>query len=391
MKRRPIRLEQLMEAARGFGFDAAGAAPAVPYPRADFLDEWLRQKRHGSMEYLARTPERRKDPRQIVPNAKSVVCAAKRYRPDLPPQDESADTDADLRGTVASYAWGDDYHDVMRKPLLQLQEWIHERAGPDVESRPYIDTGPILERPAASLAGLGWIGKNTLLLNRSLGSYFFLGEIITTAEIETGAPTSDHCGSCVRCLEACPTDAFPEPYAMDASRCVSYLTIERRGPIPLELRDGVGGMVFGCDICQEVCPWNRPSNREAPDDADEYAPRDNILPHWPNPKLDDLMLLDDEGFRERFRGSPVKRTKRRGLLRNAAVALGNARDPRAVPALTVGLNDAEPLVRSHSAWALGKIGGEAAVNALKERAALETDAEVQSEIELALTSASSLR
>ena len=376
-----IPLQRLREEAARLGFDAASAAPARTYPRADFLDLWLQNGWHGSMAYLEREPQRRKDPRQILPGAKAVVCVAKLYRtasPEALPADNP-----DLKGAAAAYACGDDYHNAMREPLERLQEWIRRQAGPETQTKPYIDTGPILERPAAALAGLGWIGKNTLLLNQTLGSYFFLAEIVTDADLETNRSVHlDRCGSCARCLDACPTDAFPEPYVMDASKCVSYLTIEHRGSVPKPLRSGIGNMIFGCDICQAVCPWNR----KAPlADAPEFQPRAGL----PNPKLDELIQLDDEAFRERFRNSPLKRAKRRGTLRNAAVALGNSRNPDAVPALAAALNDHEPLVRSHAAWALGNIGGDGAVRALLERRKEETDPDALNEIEQALSEARS--
>jgi epoxyqueuosine reductase len=247
-------------------------------------------------------------------------------------------------------------------------------AAPGAAGRVYVDTGPVLERDLAARAGLGWIGKNTMLLHPGLGSYFFIGVILTTAVLAPDSALPDRCGTCTRCLEACPTGAFPEPYVLDARRCISYLTIEHRGSIPRDLREGLGTLAFGCDICQDVCPWNRraPITREA-----AFAARDV-------PALTELVALGDEEYGRRLRGSPLRRARRRGLARSAAVALGNAGDPSALPALTAALDDADPEVRSHAAWALGRLGGEAARAALEAAQVRETDAEVRRELTIAL-------
>jgi epoxyqueuosine reductase len=360
--------------ALSLGFDAVGVAPIAPYPHADFFREWLARGWHGEMAYLDRNADKRLDPRQVMPDARSIVCLAKVYRTqDIPDEVRQRPS----RGIISRYAWGDDYHDVLGAQARRLRDWIRQNGGEGADGRAYVDTGPVLEREAAMLAGLGWIGKNTMLLSRELGSYFFLAEIITNVAFEPDAPTTDHCGTCRRCLDACPTQAFPEPYVLDARRCISYLTIERKGAIPVEFREAIGNHVFGCDICQEVCPWNR----KAPlADNAEYAPRDGLLA----PKLVSLMGMDEEEFRRRFRASPVKRAKRRGLLRNVAVALGNSHDERAVPALAKGLDDAEPLVRAHAAWALGQIGGERARARLLRAANNETEPDVQKAIQAAL-------
>jgi epoxyqueuosine reductase len=361
--------------ARDVGFDAVGVARVQAYPHADAFRAWLRQGMHGEMGYIPRREAERLDPAEVVPGARSIVSVAKLYRTQEIPADLRDDP---TRGVISRYAWGDDYHDVMSGQLKELRAWIEDESETSFDSRVYVDSGPVLEREVAMLAGLGWIGKNTMLMSRELGSYFFLGEIITTLDLEADAPVTDHCGSCTKCLDACPTDAFPEPYVLDARKCLSYLTIELKGAIPDEHREDVGDQVFGCDICQEVCPWNR----KAPvvDDA-TYQSRPGLVA----PELPPLMHTTDEAFRERFRRSPLKRTKRRGLLRNVAVALGNTGSPDALPALEHGMSDPEPLVRRHVAWALGRIGGKRAEDALRDALALEDDADVAAEIDSALT------
>ncbi|MDA1190471.1 MAG: tRNA epoxyqueuosine(34) reductase QueG [Candidatus Poribacteria bacterium] len=370
----PDLTTRLKARALELGFDAVGITPITPYPHADAFTRWLENGYHGEMAYLERNAERRLDPREVVRDAQSIVCLLKCYRTDEIPEDLLNDR---TRGIFSRYAWGDDYHDVIGKSLKRLYEWIETDAEDAVEGRVYVDAGPVLEREAAAFAGLGWIGKNTMLLNRAHGSYFFLAEIITNVAFTPDAPTTDHCGSCTKCLDACPTDAFPSPHVLDATKCISYLTIEQKGAIPKELREGIGNRVFGCDICQEVCPWNRkPELWE--DEASR--PREGSVA----PPLVELMGLDDEGFRERFRKSPIKRTKRRGLLRNVAVALGNAGDRAAVPALIAALGDDEPLVRAHAAWALGRIGGEDTVRALRSALEREDDPDVCAEIVAAI-------
>jgi len=255
---------------------------------------------------------------------------------------------ADARGPehVARYAWGRDYHEVMEPRLRALSADL-EAAAPGTRGRVYVDTGPLLERDLAARAGLGWTGKNTMLLHPGLGSYFFIGIVLTTAELQADQGLPDRCGTCTRCLEACPTGAFPEPYVLDARRCISYLTIEHRGPIPPGLREGMGTLAFGCDVCQAVCPWNS----RAPVTAETaFMARDL-------PGLVELATLTDDGFRERLRASPLRRARRRGLARNAVVALGNAGDRAAVPALTAALTDPDAEVRSHAAWALDRVSG----------------------------------
>ncbi len=283
---------------------------------------------------------------------------------------------AEPAGPVARYARGDDYHGLMRERLAEIGRWLAGATG--ARTRAYVDTGPVLERDLARRAGLGWFGKNTNLINPGIGSFFFIGALFTDLLLEPDPPfEADRCGTCTRCLDACPTRAFTAPRTLDATRCISYLTIELRGAIPEELRDAMDELVYGCDICQEVCPWNR---RALPAAEPAFRAR----PGLENPSLPELLALNQEEFAARFRRSPLKRANRRGLLRNAAVALGNTGDLRAVPALVRALADEEALVRGHAAWALGRLGGEEARAAL--RAALETeqDAQVRQEMMEAL-------
>ena len=271
------------------------------------------------------------------------------------------------------YAQGDDYHDVVKKRLAELWRFIEEEAGRPVRGRCYVDTAPVLERELAQRAGLGWWGKNTCLINKRQGSWFFLGEIVTDLELLFDQPAVDHCGTCTRCLDACPTDAFPEPYVLDSRRCISYLTIELRTSIPAALRPGIGDWVFGCDVCQEVCPWNRKASpaREA-----AFSSR----PGLEQPDLEELMKLEAEGFNRLFRKNPVKRPKRAGFLRNVAVALGNSGRSEAVGVLIPALRHEEPLVRGHVAWALGRLGGPEAEGALRDALGEERDSGVREEI-----------
>ncbi len=368
----------LKQQARRLGFDLVAVARAEPPPHAGALEAWLAAGHAGEMAYLARNAAKREEPRLVVADARSIVVVGVHYRAFEP--DAEAWTDP-ARGQISRYAWGDDYHLVLEPKLRALQSWLEARVGRAEIGRSYVDTGPILERPVGVAAGLGFQGKNTLLIHPREGSWFFLGEIVVDVELEYDQPLQAvGCGSCTRCQVACPTNAFAGPYVLDARRCISYLTIELKGPIPRDLRPLMGNHIYGCDVCQEVCPWNTRFGRYAT--SCEMQPRDDRV----TPALLDLIALDDDQFRERFRGSPIKRAKRRGLLRNVAVALGNWGDPQAVPALARVLHDHEPLIRGHAAWALGRIGGKAAYDALIGRGETETDAWVREEIELARAS-----
>jgi epoxyqueuosine reductase len=367
--------------ARAVGFDLVGIAPAGGWATGEALPAWLEAGYAGDMAWIGRDPAARADPRRRFPWARSAVVVALGYRTD----------DATLgaeRRAFSRYAWGDDYHDLMARLLTELKARIERRAGA-LEGRWYVDTGPVLERAAAAAAGVGWIAKNTMLIDERKGSYLFLGALLLGIELEPDRAAPGRCGTCSRCLEACPTRAFPAPYLLDARRCISYLTIELRGPIPRDLRPLVGELVFGCDICQEVCPWTaRAGRREAPSREAGFRARGALAA----PSLEELVRLlglSEAEFREEFRGSPVKRTKRRGLARNICVALGNRGDPAAIPALVKALEtDPEPLVRGHAAWALGRLAARGdlsatAVEALR-RAASDPDPFAREEAVLAL-------
>jgi epoxyqueuosine reductase len=364
---------ELRRRAAELGFSRGGICPAIASPGAARLDAWLAAGYAGEMRYLAERRQAYSHPRHVLDGARSVVMLTMNYRtaePVLPRPGE---------GRVSRYAWGDaDYHDVIRDRLNELAAFLQELA-PAAHARGVVDTAPIMEREFAQLAGLGWIGKNTLLLNRDLGSWFFLAALVTDVELDYDQPhETDHCGTCRACLDACPTKAFPQPYVLNASRCISYLTIELRDQVPLELREGMGEWMFGCDVCQDVCPWNSraPLSREA-----AFAPRGDSNPM----ELTALFNLDDAAFRERFQKTPLWRSKRRGLLRNAAIVLGNRPTPAAVPALIRGLSDAEPLVRGACAWALGRFATTDAREALESHRAIETNADVLVEIDSALS------
>lgn len=360
---------RLKAQAYGLGFDLAGVVRLTPSNTFPRFQEWLRAGHHGEMSYMSRGESARADPRLHLPRARAALVVAIIYDGTQP------------SGPIARYARGDDYHDVVLEKLRVLEAWLRDDVAGDVWTHSYVDTGPFLERDVARQAGLGWFGKNTNLLHPQLGSFFLLATLFTDVDLEPDAPfETDHCGTCTRCLDACPTGAFVEPYVLDARRCISYLTIELRGPIPLDLRGAMGSLVFGCDICQEVCPWNVKFGRAAAHGA--LAPRVENR----EPDLADLLLMNEEQFRARFARSPVRRAKRRGLARNAAIALGNRRDVRDVSALARALqHDADPVVRGHAAWALGRFAGNnEAYNALQRALENEEDSSVRREIELSL-------
>jgi epoxyqueuosine reductase len=334
----------LKQRAAELGFQLSGVCPAVAPPGAAKLDEWLAAGYAGEMQYIADRRDAYHDPRQVLEGARSVLMLGMLYATEEPK------VPGPTEGRVARYAWGAaDYHDLIRDRLHQLADYLRELA-PAATTRGVVDTAPLLEREFAQLAGLGWVGKNTLLLSKHAGSYFFLAALLTDIELEYDAPhATDHCGTCTACLDACPTDAFPQPYLLDASRCISYLTIEMHDAVPVELRAGMGDWVFGCDICQEVCPWNQKAPRSQ---EPAFAPLVDLNPL----ELTALFDMDEAAFRARFRKSPIWRAHRRGLLRSAAVALGNKRDAAAVTALNKGLNDEDVIVREACAWALERIG-----------------------------------
>jgi epoxyqueuosine reductase len=369
---RMVLREQITAKATALGFDLVGITSAAPLAHGGRLRAWVAQGFAGEMGYMSRNVEKRVDPSRVLPEVRSIIVLGMNYYTSPPVPEASSG-----RGWMARYAWGRDYHTVLSDKLEALVAFIRDLEGADVQARWYVDTGPILERELAWRAGLGWPGKNTNLINRRVGSWLFLGAILLDRELVYDAPASAHCGTCTRCLVACPTGALVAPGVLDARRCISYLTIELRGPIPRELRPLMGTHIFGCDICQAVCPWNR----RAPVSSDAaFLPRAGFAA----PELMPLLRLSEDEFRARFRGSPVTRAKRRGLLRNVAVALGNLRDLRALPALEVVLHDAEPLIRGHAAWALGRIGGSRVSHLLHDVLRTERDVDVREEVTSAL-------
>ena len=354
--------QRIKEKAYELGFDLIGIAPANRAPHADAYRRWLSQGYAANMHWLGRNPERREDPRNVIPDAQSVVVVGLSYFLLDPPDELWNDPS---RGRIARYAWGLDYHDVMLPRLRELGEFIDKEVGHPVNQRSYVDTGPVLEHDFAAQAGLGFVGKNTLVINPGMGSYLFLGEILINLELDYDEPSPDGgaschipgeskrvgtCGNCTRCLDICPTHAFPAPYILDSNRCISYLTIELKEDIPTELRPLLGNWIYGCDECQEICPWVRRYSQPTRETFLQYDPEQVA------PKLLDLIELDDVTFRKRFKGSPIKRVKRRGLLRNVAVALGNWGSPKALSALeSVAASDPESLIREHASWAINQI------------------------------------
>ena len=365
--------------AQRLGFELVGFSPVKLPPHEQSFAEWLRLGFSGEMEYMKRTADLRRDPQRLVPWAMSIISVGMNYHTSFP---RPAATQ-DARGWISRYAWGDDYHQMMQNRLDSLLDAIRRMCNGAVEGKAFVDSGPVLERGVADMAGIGWIGKNTHLISPRRGSWFFLGEIFLSLPLDYDRPIRDRCGKCDLCLKACPTGAFLGPYVLDARRCISYLTIELKGFIPRYLRPLIGNHIFGCDICQEVCPYNvraRPTAEQA------FAPREGLYA----PELIFLLSLDEVQFRRTFRGSPILRAKRKGFLRNVAVALGNSRSREAVPALIRALDDEEALVRGHVAWALGRIGLRDGVQALETRQRVESDPTVRMEIEEAIREAAEL-
>ncbi|MDE3230648.1 MAG: tRNA epoxyqueuosine(34) reductase QueG [Chloroflexota bacterium] len=380
--------EDIRERAYALGFDLVRVTSAEPFPRAEAaLKTRIAADFFAGMDWLtAERAEVSSDPRALLPTARSVVALGVFYLTDAP-RDLSAP--GEPHGRVSAYAWGDDYHEVIRRKLDALAAYVRELAPPgDEKSIVFCDTGRMVDRAVAERSGLGWYGKNTNILTKRWGSWVFLAELVTSLDLAPDAPLAANCGQCEVCLHACPTNAFVAPYVLDARRCISYLTIEHRGAIPLEMRPLIGAHIFGCDICQQVCPVNlvaerrlRASGRLGAGDRLEFRPRPLV---GSSPELIPLLALDEAAFRERFSHSPIKRTKRRGLLRNVCVALGNLGDPAAIPALIAALDDAEPLVRGHAAWALGRLGGEQARAALETALASDAEPAVRDEARQAL-------
>lgn len=338
-----LSLEPRLKAqAFGLGFDLAGICALGPADTADAFDAWIAEGYAGTMEYLPRGRDKRRDSRLAVPGTLSAIVVAMNYGGREPD------------GPVARYARGDDYHDIMIERLRVLHQWLNEEAGRVILGKAYVDTGPLLERDLARRAGLGWFGKNTNLISPSLGSFFFLGALLVDLELVADAPFSaDRCGTCTRCLEACPTSAFVAPRVLDATRCISYLTIELRDAIPLDLREDIGDRLYGCDVCQTCCPWNVSFSRDLREQA--FSPRDAIGNKDARALACQLVAMSSEEFSRGFKGSPMKRAKLRGLKRNAAVVLGNIGTEEERSVLECALEDEELLVREHAAWALEQI------------------------------------
>jgi epoxyqueuosine reductase len=340
-------VHSLKAQAYGLGFDLAGVATLGLVETSAAFDGWVAAGYAGEMHYLTRGAEKRRDSRLPVPGTTSAVVVAMNYGGREP------------GGPVARYARGEDYHDVVLERLRELHRWVDAAVGRAVPGKAYVDTGPLLERDLARRAGLGWFGKNTNLLNPQLGSFFFLGALLLDLELAPDAPfEADRCGSCTRCLDACPTDAFVGPRKLDATRCISYLTIELKEAIPEPLRERLGGLIYGCDVCQDVCPYNIKFAKVLPEGS-PYAPREALGTKDARTLARELLMMDQPEFSAAFKGSPMKRAKRRGLARNAAVVLGNVGTLDDISVLEAALQHDEPLVRAHAAWALGRIGSPA--------------------------------
>lgn len=335
---------RLVSLSREIGFDSCRIGTCNPPDHAAEFREWLRRGAHGEMRYLQRGEQKRCDPEKILPRVQSIIALALNYFQGETPHRGVATGRA---GRIARYAWGEDYHDVIANKLHQIDEFLRSLGG---QQKYYVDTGPVLERDHAAQAGIGWHGKSTMLIDQRLGTWFFLAEILTTLDLPPDNPVPNRCGTCERCISACPTGAITAPHQLDARRCISYLTIELKGAIPLELRRLIGDRIFGCDDCLDACPWNR------------FAQNSRETAFWSRRSTTGMLLreylqLDDDRFRALFKNSPIKRIKRRGFLRNVCVALGNVGDSYDLPALQRAASDPEPLIAEHAAWAINQIRG----------------------------------
>jgi epoxyqueuosine reductase len=339
--------ERIREQARELGFDDCRFTTAQPPESAPALQAWIQAGKHGTMAYLERNAAKRCNPNQVLPNAQSIITLASSYLPPSPAPLTDAAANSEPKGVVARYARYADYHEILGQALAHLVSFM-DGLRPGERSLWYVDTGPLLERDFAQRSGLGFIGKHTNVISRKLGNWIFLSEIITTLPLPPDAPEINRCGSCTRCIAACPTQAILEPFQLDARRCISYLTIELKGSIPLEFREAMGNRIYGCDDCLAACPWNRFA--QAGRAMTEHFRADLTTPH-----LLTLLELDDAGFKRKFSGTPMLRTKRRGLLRNVCVALGNVGDASALPGLERAATDPEPLIAEHAAWAISSI------------------------------------
>ncbi len=362
------RTKFIEEQAYALGFDGFGiASPEIGEAGSKF-SQWLEMGYAGKMAYMSRGKDKRRDPNLVLENIKSIICLRTNYFTAVKGMEFLSFPE---KGDVSLYALNKDYHDIITPRLKELEKIIqHEFIG--CKTKIYVDTGPILEKPLAERAGLGWIGKHTNLLSEGIGSWYFLSEILVDVALPESKVAENHCGTCRSCIDICPTNAIVAPYVLDSKKCISYLNIELKGVIPAEFRKAIGNRIYGCDDCQIVCPWN--SYAVKTDDPAFKSVNSNFL-------LIDLIQLNDEEFRKRFKGSPIKRIKRRGLLRNVAIALGNSKNPKAVPFLIRALNDKEPLIRAHVVWALGELLLSESVPLLDEKAAEEEEPIVLREIE----------
>ena len=345
-----VGIESLIKAqAYGLGFDLVGITSLGPVQTAPEFETWIERGYAGDMAYLPRGVEKRRDSTRPVAGTSHAIVVGLNYGGREP------------SGPIARYARGDDYHEVMISRLNELHRWLESELGRPISGKPYVDTGPILERDLARRAGLGWFGKNTNLINPGIGSFFFIGALLVDLDLDVDAPfEADRCGTCTRCLDACPTDAFVEPLVLDATRCISYLTIEKKGPIPEEFRADIGEMIYGCDICQEVCPWNVSFSRDLTEDA--FRPRALVESRPARELATDLLTMSEERYQETLKNSAMKRAKRRGLARNAAVVLGNVGDERDIPVLEACSTDSDPELREHAAWALLQVATRSSIS-----------------------------
>jgi len=342
-KSRKISSAEIKNFARTLGFDLTGIAPVHNTPESSFYSDWLARGYAGEMHYLERQSEARLNPASLMPGIRSVIVCAVNYNTDYP----QTATDR-LRTWISRYAWGEDYHETLGRKLDKLARWIREQS--PAQTRTYVDTGPVNERVFARYAGIGWFGKNTCIINQGIGSWLFLGCVLTDLELEVDTPPADRCGTCTRCIDACPTHAILEPYVLDSRKCISYTTIELRGEIPQAEREGIGHHLYGCDICQDVCPWNRRAPVSA---AAEFQPRDGLF--WP--EIDALLSLDETAWGRMIRGTAMRRAKVKGLLRNLMVVAGNSGVSELAGKIEKFLQHSDATVRSHAEWALRKLAG----------------------------------
>tara|TARA_B100000686_G_C16767272_1_gene962661 strand:+ start:380 stop:1519 length:1140 start_codon:yes stop_codon:yes gene_type:complete len=368
------KLENLRLEAFRLGFSGFGVSSPKLGEYTSKFKQWLALGYHGKMDYMSRRETERVDPQKVLPGAKSVICLSHNY---LTVDRDFSFLENGTKGDVSIYALNEDYHNIL-KPLLEKLEEKIKKEFLFCETKSFVDTGPILEKPLAQNAGLGWIGKHTNLITQGEGSWYFLSEILTTAELPISSPASDRCGTCRECIDICPTNAIIAPYVLDSRRCISYLTIELKGIIPLEFRKAIGNRIYGCDDCQIVCPWN--SFAQKTKEPAYIEGEETRL-------LIDLMAMDDQKFLQRFRQSPIWRLKRKRYLRNVAVALGNSGDPSAIPVLVNALEDKEPLIRAHAVWALGELAGKSVGQLIESKMNMENEEIVLEEVKQVLLNA----